>query len=158
MSGYLFFQIPGQHDTGVDKDRNKDRTYDGGFQPVFALGGVGKGEDQGQKIHAHQQYYAHKGQNPFEFTVFHSSVYKKSFLCKFRVSDLQNPFLFIYHKKEKSANTLYKRAGRGYTNIRQKRNELLISSPLANHSGATRTPRGDFVCGPEKEEWIRAGT
>lgn len=66
--------------------------------------------------------------------------------CWFSVS-----LSFIYHKKEKSANTLYKRAGWGYTNIRQKRNELLISSPLADHPEAPGTLRGDFVCVPEKE-------
>lgn len=41
--------------------------------------------------------------------------------------------------------------GQGYTNIRQKRNELLISSPLADHPEAPKTLRGDFVCRPEKE-------
>lgn len=41
--------------------------------------------------------------------------------------------------------------GQGYTNIRQKRNELLISSPLADHPEALGTLRGDFVCRPEKE-------
>ncbi len=102
MSGYLFFQIPGQHDTGVDKDRNKDRTYDGGFQPVFALGGVGKGEDQGQKIHAHQQYYAHEGQNPFEFTVFHSSVCKNPFCVNSGFPTYRSPFSLFITKKKKA--------------------------------------------------------
>ena len=41
--------------------------------------------------------------------------------------------------------------GQGYTNIRQKRNELLISSPLADRPEAPKTLRGDFVCVPEKE-------
>ena len=41
--------------------------------------------------------------------------------------------------------------GQGYTNIRQKRNELLISSPLADHPEAPKTLWGDFICRPEKK-------
>ncbi len=77
----LFLQIPGQHNAGIDEDWNKNSTYDGSLQPVLSFGGVDEGEDQGQKIHTHQQHHANEGQNPFTFIVFHSSFsIEESFL------------------------------------------------------------------------------
>lgn len=61
----LLFQIPRQHDAGIDKNRYKNRTYNRGFQPEFPGGGVHEGEHQGHHIHASQQDDADEGQNPF---------------------------------------------------------------------------------------------